>query len=386
VTDRLAWEILSAAEREKLLFVRDSSEPRPQAQLQSVGQRALSLLVLFDRLAIHELGDGNFRLPDLESEGIVEIVTASQPTDKIRALETKKRKVRMGPCRRLSKMHLEALSRLQQFRPLVINRLDSVENKFFAALANGLRVSKRRCLELFLDYAVAYVQGDGAALRTHLFSKVLPKDLLRDVRKELFDFSARGEDYLGPDNEVLVMGMIFANEIAIIQELSARLKLGVATEHYGERFRSDLALRGQQLDAVAAANRFLILRAAFADEGGFMPRINGIRHALSLRKDPHLKAVREQLRIFHGGLTTGDRLAIIEARREIQKARKRLESRVGWDKALRWLAYLSVPVGIVEILNGSPPIVGTSLSAVGAGGIAKSRQVERNNEWVLFGT
>jgi hypothetical protein len=117
-----------------------------------------------------------------------------------------------------------------------------------------------------------------------------------------------------------------------------------------------------------------------------MPRIEGIKHALSLRKDPHLKAVREQLKLFHSSLSAGDRNAVAEARREIQKTRQKLERRSRWDRALRWLTYLSVPVGVAESLIWSVPIAGTSLSVIGAAGTAASRSIEKKNEWVLFGT
>jgi hypothetical protein len=165
----------------------------------------------------------------------------------------------------------------------------------------------------------------------------------------------------------------------------SQLGLGVATEHYGEKFRSEPALHGRELDAIAAANHFLILRAALVDEGRFMPRIEGIKHALLLRKDSYLKAVREQLKLFHSGLIAGDRNAIVEARREIQKARRRLARRSGWDRTLRYLAYLSVPVGVAESLMWSIPI-GTSLSIIGAAGAAASRRMEKKDEWVLFGS
>ena len=58
VTDRLAWEIFGAAALEKLLFLGHPSEPPPQKRAGFAGQRALSLIVLFDRLLIHEFGDG----------------------------------------------------------------------------------------------------------------------------------------------------------------------------------------------------------------------------------------------------------------------------------------------------------------------------------------
>ncbi len=71
VTDRLAWENFGAAAREQLLFVKQPGEQTFQRKLGRAMQRALSLIVLFDRLVIHDFGDGTFRLPVLEDEGIV---------------------------------------------------------------------------------------------------------------------------------------------------------------------------------------------------------------------------------------------------------------------------------------------------------------------------
>jgi hypothetical protein len=85
-------------------------------------------------------------------------------------------------------------------------------------------------------------------------------------------------------------------------------------------------------------------------------------------------------------VTAGDRNAIAEARKEIQKATKKLNAKVGWDRALRWFAYASVPAGIAESLLWGGPILGTSLSVLGAAGAAASRRAEKKHEWVLFGT
>ena len=384
VTDRLAWEIFGAAAREKLLFVQKPNDQHPRTRPGTAGQRALSLLILFDRLVIHDFGPGTFRLPDLEKEGIVEIVPADQLPDNLPALNTKWRKGRLGSRGRPPKQLLQSLSLVQQFRPLVINRLLKSRSTFDSFIAEAIGVSRRKYINMFLDYALAYAQGDEATIRDHVLTKVLPHEILHDLSEELFDFKARG-DHLSAPNALLLGAIVFAEEIAVIQSLSTQLGLGVATDHYGEEFRSEPALRRKQLDAVTAAHQFLILRAAFADEGRFMPRIEGINHALSLRRDPHLKAVREQLKLFHSGLMLGDRSAVLEARHEIQQARQVLEHRSGWDRALRWLAYFSVPVGIAESLIWSLPIAGTALAVIGAAGAATARRIETKNEWVLFG-
>jgi hypothetical protein len=321
----------------------------------------------------------------LEKEGIVEIIPGDQVPDIVPALSTKWRKGHLGSRGRPPKQLLQSLSLIQQFRPLVVNRLLKGQGAFDSLIAEAIGVSRRKYINVFLDYALAYAQGDEATIRDHVLTKVLPNDTLHDLSEELFDFKARG-DLLTAPNAILLFAIAFAEEIAVIQSLSTQLGLGVATDHYGEKFRSEPALRGKQLDAVAAAHQFLILRAALADEGRFMPRIEGIKHALSLRRDPHLKAVREQLKVFHTGLTSGDRNAVREARHEIQQARQRLGRRSGWDRALRCLAYVSVPVGIAESLIWSMPIAGTALSVIGAAGAATARRIETKNEWVLFGT
>jgi len=71
---------------------------------------------------------------------------------------------------------------------------------------------------------------------------------------------------------------------------------------------------------------------------------------------------------------------------QIQAAIKSLGGKTGWDKALRWLAYASVPAGIAEGLLWGAPILGTAISVIGAAGAATSHRTQRKNEWVLFGT
>src|SRR6266478_2748501 len=75
----LASSIFSAAAQEKLLFTRSAKDGLPQVRRSQARQRALTLLVLFDRIILHELGEGDFRLPDLENDGIVEVIPLLHP-------------------------------------------------------------------------------------------------------------------------------------------------------------------------------------------------------------------------------------------------------------------------------------------------------------------
>jgi hypothetical protein len=378
VTDKLAWEIFGAAAREQLLFTNKPEEHSFRRRPGASAQRALSLLVLFDRLVIHDFGEGTLRIPDLEKEGIVEVLPGDWKPGKMTALGTKWKKGRLGSRGRPPKSLLQSLALVQQFRPLVINRLLTGKIDFIDMLSDALRVSRRRSVELFLDYSIAYIQGDRTAVRSHVLNRILG----RSLKEQLFAFS----DPLNSMNAILLFAVVFAEEIAVIQDLASKTGLPVATEHYQERFLADPALTGKQVDALSLVNRFMILRAAFVEEGRFLPPIDSLKHALKLRKDPHLRAVRSQLQAFHYGVTAGDRQGVTEARSQIQKAIKKLKGKTGWDKTLRWLAYASVPAGIAEGLLWGTPVVGTSISVIGAAGAAASRRTEKKNEWVLFGT
>jgi hypothetical protein len=160
VTDRLAWEVFGAAAQERLLFTRQSDEQQPHTRPGTARQRALTLLVLFDSLVVHEYGEGTFRLPDLEKDGIVEIISSRQAPYNGPALRTKwGRGV-------FNKAQLQDLSLIQRFRPLVINRaLKSKGDDFSSVMAKHLGGSRRKYLNLFFDYVLAIYQGDMKALQ-----------------------------------------------------------------------------------------------------------------------------------------------------------------------------------------------------------------------------
>src|SRR5436305_14740572 len=140
------------------------------------------------------------------------------------------------------------------------------------------------------------------------------------------------------------------------------------------------------MDALAAANNLIVMRAACAEEGRFMPPITTIADAVRLRKDPYLRAVREHLKQLHDGLMSADAAAVKEARREIKKAQRRLELRAGFDKALRWMAYFAVPATVVETLLTALPVISFTLTIIGAAGAAASRRTQKRSEWVMFGS
>lgn len=387
-TDRFAQELFASAAKEQMLFFRSPRTELPTTVGGLSSQRALSLVVLFDRILIHELGPGELRIPDLEHEGIVQIVPLEEPLGKVAPLATTWKGSRRGsPPNSL----LESLSRIQQLRPLVASRLVGLDLDFVNFVARKVGISRRQFIEQLLDYATVYAQGENGALKKHVINEMLPVDLVKDMTNDLFHFEFRDEK-LDAVNSLLVAASLAADEIAIIRELSAAHGAPVATKEYGKAFRSIPALKGKEFDAVCAANRFLILQSALLNREPCMPHIDGIRHALSLRKNPYLKAMREHLKVLNVGLSVCDSAAIAEAAREIQRARHALSRRTAFDKPLAWLSYMSVPAAAVQPLLGtsilglSVAVIGAASTLIGAAGTFTGRRIQHKNQWALFGS
>lgn len=387
VTDHLAVQIFAAADRERLLFSRGADGFPPHKKTAGARQRALSLFVLFDHVIVHDHSVADHRLPDLEKSGLLEVVPRLEPHGPVQPIRSR---WKTGPLDlhagrgRPKKKLLESLALLQESRQLVLNRLVRMTTGFDNLIAKLMGVSRRQYLDIFIDYATAYVRGDEAALTASPLSQVIPSDLLKEITDNLFSFTVSGDE-MSALEATLLCALICANEIRVIQELSAHFQVGVATQYYRERFRQEPALEGRELDAVAAVNHFLVLRAALAEEGRTSLRIDSIKHALALREDPYLKAMRDHLSVFHEGLLTGDRNAVVDARRAVAAAHQALRRKQQLDIGARWVTYLVVPVAVVEVLLGLPPVTGMSLSVVSAGGTAAAQGLENKNSWVLFG-
>lgn len=383
LTDRLAWEFFGLAAGERLLYRRDPGTDPPPARQGSSAQKSLALLVLFDQVVLHDFGADEFRVPELESEGIVKVIAKSRPSDPVRPLKTNWRRGPLAKRSRPPASLLRSLRRISEERPFVVERwLASSPTSFESYLAKALKVSRRRYVNALLDYGIACATGDVAALDDNLLHR-LPKELRKDITESLFDFE-RGGDRLDPINAFFVLAMVFADEIGIVQELSRSLGIGVATEHYRDRFAAARHAPPVALSSVGAAEHFLVVRAALAEERGLIPKVRDLRHALALRKDTNLRSLREMLVQFHSTLQAGDLDSLALARRELTAARRAMSRRHSWQRASDWITYLSLPVGIVETVLAGLPIASLSLAVIGAAGTSVASRVSKKNSWVFF--
>ena len=113
LTDKIAWELFGLAARERMLYSSDAEESTPTPKHGAVSQRALSFLVLFDNVIIHDFSHGAFRIPDLEGEGILQVITRGQPARAVAPLRTR---WRLGPLRNRRRPPASLLRSLRLFK------------------------------------------------------------------------------------------------------------------------------------------------------------------------------------------------------------------------------------------------------------------------------
>jgi hypothetical protein len=378
LTDKVAWQLFGLAARENMLYTSGAGENPPIPHRGAVSQRALSFLVLFDKVIVHDFGEGTFRIPDLESDGIVQVIARGEPAQRVEPLRTRWKKGPLRNRRRPPASLLRSLRLLKEERTLVVDRLLSVRSDWERSLAIALGVSRRGFLNAFFDYALGCVEGDNSILTESILNR-LPDDILADWTRRLFDFQLKDE-LMDEFTAKMVFAIAFADEVRIIQELSEQLEVGVATEHY----RSKYASRPPALDPRSVADHFVVLRSALAEDRGALPRIRDLRHAVALRRDPNLRSLREMLVEFHNSVQGGDVNAVASARREVARAKRAMARRQTWQRGLDWVTYLALPVGIAEVLTGAPPIAGTSLSVLGATGTATVTRAKHRHSWVFI--
>jgi hypothetical protein len=389
-TDGVAWTLFGMAQEEGLLYTSSGERFEGRRPSAKARQSVLSLLLLFDKLIVHDFtrGSGRFRLPDLERDDIVEMAAAFGSSTKPQPLKSQWKPSRTDPRKALSVSRRRELALVQAYKPLIIDRLLSGSRDIFEFhdyLARSLGISRRAYYNEFLDLATNYALGNRAALQNNIIDQSLPRDFGTEIKKELFDFEKRGE-VLSPTNAVLLLALIFGYELGAIQELSAFKGLGVATRYYtGRAGGIKQSSEAFSVDPSRVPKSFGLVRTVLHEEGHFFPQIQSIAHALKLRKDPHLQAFKEQFREFHLQLERGDREDLRRIRKEVQRAKKALERTAKWTLPLRWLTYISLPAALAEGLLVGTPIAGTSLAVMSAVGTAVSARAYRKNEWALFG-
>lgn len=146
------------------------------------------------------------------------------------------------------------------------------------------------------------------------------------------------------------------------------------------------ATLNQPLDTTQASHleRKSLFRIAAQDMGKVVVR-GSLRDTLKLAKDPASEALRQKVTEWVDALGNGEIATLPGIRKEIQQATASLE-RTGHAKKLgTFLTYAAVPVGIGEMLIGSPGLVGFCLGGVAVAADLSVQLTQKKFRWALFG-
>jgi hypothetical protein len=391
VTDGMARTFFWLAQAEGLLTSTNGDHVPGRSPTPKERQEILSLVVLFEKLVIHQLTltTGHFRVPDLERDQVLEVASTGASEAKIKPLRSSWKPTGDDRRARAPVPLRRTLTSLRMYKPLIVERLVSVRNDFNVFTARQLGITTRAFVSDFLDWSINYVSGKHNLCEQSIIEQAFPTDFVKELKRELFDFESRsdaGEEVLSATNSTLVMALLFAEELVAIQQLSAIRGLGVATNHYLNRRLNDSdGHTAFGTDPSHVPQSFAVVRSVLHEEGHFFPEIKNLAHALKLRKNPYIRSFREQLKEFHRQLSLGNRDGVEEVREEVRRAKKDLHRAGSITKALRWITYLSLPAGLAEGLIIGAPIVGTTLGILSVAGTAVSTKASHKNEWVLFG-
>ena len=277
---------------------------------------------------------------------------------------------------------VDALDKVAIYRPYVIRYLAKNPNPWVSKIASTGLVSTKDVVAAIVDYAHAFYRRDDDALARNFFS-YLGNDFVTSLNQDLTRQQPR--DGLNYFDEVLFGAIWWADQLDEYRLMSQQAAAPVA----GARLPSGLASRmrlepGLQQASKAAAS-FAVLRVALSEEGFFFPRIDGIRHALSLRKNPNIRSFRRRVGELHEVLQKDDPTAILEARKEVVLANKKLNKASSWRRSAKWAAYAAVPVSLLETATIGMPALSLGLSGVSLLSQKASESLFERNRWILVG-
>ena len=377
-SDSIRHTLLTVAEKEKLLLA-SAAQKHGSLRRDSCVQDTLSLLVLFDQILL-PVGDPSIHIPSLESEGIIRIIDFDLQSPTPRSANQYPQTILPG-----GEKELTILEPTIDVRPFVLNELMALKpTPIEKAMFQRFSLARRKFYDALLDYAIALYRYDVLALYRNPLSELLPDRLLDTINKVLSEHPHE-EDKLNWLDTICIIAGITAQEISALQDLSNQLNAGVATKHFATNTADWTPVTRLTPEVTSMTKSFCLLRLALNEGGKYFPKITSINHALQLRKDANLKSFREQLQLFHSHISSGDKDAVIRIRKEITKARRALERTAMWATQLRWVTYLSLPVGIIESIALGAPIAATTLGVFSATLTAQVQRSKRKNEWVLFG-
>ncbi len=375
--DKYLSSFIGQASREGLLSPGSNKHLEKQFRKSStVREDCLALVVLFDHVLVPDYG-GNFHIPIMEDAGLLRtLVPESVKRD------TSPAATRSEGYRRRAEM----LEQCAALRPLVLNwigkkRATPFEREFMRPMG----ISRKELYDGMLAHALAFYRRDRKGLRASPLRDWMTSEAIALVDQELSNPSTPETADEGiPHFEYMFLLLALSTTLVRDYQTMSHDHEAVAASHELTGFCRHAGK--EQIAPEEAARRFRLVYCAIEEEGLYLPKLGGIRDALSLRRDSSWSAFRTQLLLFIEHFAKGDRDAVAGLREEIRRASRAL-TRVGrLDRAIKWTTYASLPVGIAESLVLGAPIAGTAMSLFSAAGTAAADILQRRYDWVLFGS
>jgi hypothetical protein len=112
---------------------------------------------------------------------------------------------------------------------------------------------------------------------------------------------------------------------------------------------------------------------------------NSLKESLDLAEHPNTQALREQLARWKESLQHGEIDNLEEIQRDVKEATSELAQLTRIKNIGRVVAYLSLPISVVSILSGLPPVLGIYIGLVGLATRVRVEETEDALQWAMFG-
>ena len=308
IIDSLSTALSVGAEREGLAIGAFEGWPTMRT-LRHHYQHVLSLLVLFDEVLVSTSPVERREIPLLEDAGIIRRVEKREPRGGPEPLVSDRRYGGTPPARLL-----KSLALIQEYQPIVVEYLMRHGFPYDLEFARGFGISRRRYYEEFLEYAIAYAQGDKTRLQNTSFVARMPRKGLNLISRRLFRFGTGAQN---PFNTILIMAIHCANVLQSSQELSVEFGVGVASKEFRAiSNRTGLVRLGS---SSAVAESFSVVQSVIREDQPYFPQIETLHDVIRLRKDPRLESFRRKLADFHSSVAAGDVKAATRFRADVRK-------------------------------------------------------------------
>ena len=383
LTDRLRHALLAQAKAEHLLNPKYLDVRRLRRNPLAI-QQALSLIVLHEHVWLADYflpGEddrvGEPLLPELEESGDVRRLVGIFPIGRMFVSSGANWYDRRDP-----KVFVKALDLVETYRPMVISAVARKPNPWVARIASTGLLSCRKVVSAILDYAYGFYSSDDDLMQTS-FVAHLGDAFVEELKRDLTSQTPR--EGLNMFDEVLFGAIWHAEQFDEYRQMSQVAAAPVAGASAPLRVLRKAGVFEANTEAVRLARTFAVVRVALTDEGFNLPRIEGVRHALRLRRDPGIASLRARLGDLHGSFATGDAAAVQEARREVQRANAALGKAASLAKWARWGAIAGLPIGIVETLTVGLPVASLPISLISLFSDHASQDLIAKNRWILVG-